>query len=173
MYCTVYNKYVINGLYINPFQGLGGKSFWIHWDHLIFLIHQICIVLILIEIKYLFIKKSLRENIWFYSCVKGTMEHMIAPNGQSSSIILQQHWHISYKWPVIHKEFISVIEGIEPAIVLQKFDSPNLSPLRLQYTILPVRLTEQAGRGWVSQIFVRLWQVLSLLSLIIFFGHPA
>ena len=29
-----------------------------------------------------------------------------------------------------------------------------------------VCLTEQAGRGWVSQIFVRRWRVLSFLSLI-------
>ena len=32
-----------------------------------------------------------------------------------------------------------------------------------------VRLTEQAGRGWVSQMFVRRWWVLSLLSLILIF----
>ena len=48
-------------------------------------------------------------------------------------------------------------------IVLQRCDSPNLSPLCLQYTLLP---DWQAGRGWVSQIFVRRWPVLSLLSLI-------
>ena len=41
----------------------------------------------------------------------------------------------------------AVIEGTltVPAIVLQRFDSPNLSPLCLQYTPLPDRLTEQAG----------------------------
>ena len=33
-------------------------------------------------------------------------------------------------------------------------------------TGLPDRLTEQAGRGWVSHIFVRQFSVLSLLSLI-------
>ena len=48
-----------------------------------------------------------------------------------------------------------MIEGTAPAIVLQSFDSPNLSPLCLQYNALPARLTEQVGRGWVSQIFVR------------------
>ena len=30
------------------------------------------------------------------------------------------------------KEYISVIEGTAPAIVLQRFDSPNLSPLPCQ-----------------------------------------
>ena len=64
------------------------------------------------------------------------------------------------------KEYISVMEGTAPAIVFQTFDSPNLSPLYLQYTALPDRLTEQAGRGWVNQMFVRRWRVLSLLSLI-------
>ena len=44
---------------------------------------------------------------------------------------------------VMLKEYISVIEGTAPAIVLQKFDSPNLSPLCLQYTALPAHLTEQ------------------------------
>ena len=56
-----------------------------------------------------------------------------------------------------------MIEGTAPAVVLQRFDSPNLSPLSLQYTTLPARLTEQARRGWVSQIFVRQWRVLFLL----------
>ena len=36
------------------------------------------------------------------------------------------------------KEYISVMEGTAPAIVFQTFDSPNLSPLYLQYTALPV-----------------------------------
>ena len=69
---------------------------------------------------------------------------------------------------MVHKEYthISVIEGTASSIVLQRFDSPNLSPLCLQYTARPVRLPEQAGRGWVSQIFVWQWRVLSLQSLI-------
>ena len=49
--------------------------------------------------------------------------------------------------------YILVIEGTTPAIVIQRFDSPNLSPFCLNYTALPTRLTEQAGRGCVSQIF--------------------
>ena len=53
------------------------------------------------------------------------------------------------------KDYILVIDGTAPAIVLQRCDSPNLSPLCLQYNQLPDRLTEQAGRGWVSHIFVR------------------
>ena len=47
---------------------------------------------------------------------------------------------------VYTKEYISVIEGTAPGIVLQRCDSPNLSPLCL-HTALPARLTEQAGRG--------------------------
>ena len=67
------------------------------------------------------------------------------------------------------KEYISVIEGTAPAICLQIFDSPNLSPPALsdRQVVQVVQYTaDRAGRGWVSQIFVRRWQVVSLLSLI-------
>ena len=42
-----------------------------------------------------------------------------------------------------------MIEGTVPAIVLQRCDSPNLSPPALSavYTLLPDCPTEQAGRG--------------------------
>ena len=75
------------------------------------------------------------------------------------------HWHPLVRL-VITKEFISMIEGTAPAIVIQRCGSPNLSPLCLQCTLLPDCLTEQAGRGWVSHIYVRRWRVLSLQSLI-------
>ena len=57
-----------------------------------------------------------------------------------------------------------------PAMLLQRIDSPNLSPPALsdgqaQYT------ADRVGRGWVSQIFVRRWRVLSLLSLVYSLGH--
>ena len=39
-------------------------------------------------------------------------------------------------------------------------------PLRALSALLPDCLTKQAGRGWVSHIFVRRWPVLSVLSLI-------
>ena len=69
----------------------------------------------------------------------------------------------SYCTPLINN-YVLVIEGTAAAIVLQKFDSPNLSLLCLQYTALPAHLTEQAGRGWVSQFFVRAWRVLSTVQ---------
>ena len=50
---------------------------------------------------------------------------------------------------------ISVIEGAAPPFVFQTFDSPNLSPLCLQYTALPACLAEQARSSWESQMFVR------------------
>ena len=54
--------------------------------------------------------------------------------------------------------------GQHPPFVFQTFYSPNLSPHFC--TALPARLTEQAGRGWESQIFVRRRGVLSLQSMI-------
>ena len=39
-----------------------------------------------------------------------------------------------------------MIEGTALAIVLQTFDSPNLSLFCLQYAALPARLTEHTGR---------------------------
>ena len=50
---------------------------------------------------------------------------------------------------------ISVIKGAAPPFVFQTFDSPNLSPLCLQYTALPACLAEQARSSWESQMFVR------------------
>ena len=50
-----------------------------------------------------------------------------------------------------YKEYILVIEGTAPPCVFQTFDSPNLSPLCLQYTPLPDCLTEQAG-GEVGKV---------------------
>ena len=64
------------------------------------------------------------------------------------------------------KEYISVIEGTAPTIVLQRFDSPNLSQPALSDRQVVQYTADRAGRGWVSQIFVRPSRVLSLLSLI-------
>ena len=44
-------------------------------------------------------------------------------------------------------------------------DSPNLSPLCLQYSTIPDCLTEQAGRGWVSHFFARRWPVHAVHSI--------
>ena len=49
------------------------------------------------------------------------------------------------------KEYISVIEGTAPAIVLQRFDSPNLSPLCLQYTYCTTCPSDRAGGEWLGQ----------------------
>ena len=69
------------------------------------------------------------------------------------------------------------VEKTAPAIVLQKFDSPNLSPLARSDRLVVEYTADRAGRGWASQIFVRRWPVLSvsvsLLSLhdmYVFFG---
>ena len=78
----------------------------------------------------------------------------------------QRFSHKKNSWLASKNIYVLVIEGTEPASVLQRYDSPNLSPFCLQYTQLPDSLTEQAGRGWVSHIFLRRWPVLSLLSLI-------
>ena len=52
----------------------------------------------------------------------------------ATAIVTQQH--CTFCPPAIPKvcikEYISVIEGAAPAILLQRFDSPNLSPLCLQ-----------------------------------------
>ena len=52
------------------------------------------------------------------------------------------------------KEYILLIEGTAPAIVLQRCDSPKLSPPALSDSQV-VEYTDRAGRGWVSHIFVR------------------
>ena len=57
------------------------------------------------------------------------------------------------------KEYISVIEGTSTAIVLQRFDSPNLSLPALSDGQVVQNTADRAGRGWVSQIFVRRWDV--------------
>ena len=71
------------------------------------------------------------------------------------------------------KENISVIEGTldtgqwtAPAMLLQRIDSPNLSPPALSDGQVVQYTADRVGRGWVSQIIVRQWRVLSLLSLI-------
>ena len=64
------------------------------------------------------------------------------------------------------KEYILVIEGTAPAIVLQRCDSPNLSLPVLSDGQVVDYTADRVGRGWVSHIFVRRWPVLSLLSLI-------
>ena len=50
------------------------------------------------------------------------------------------------------KEYISVIEGTAPPFVFQTFNSPNLSPLCLQYTALPARLRRDflTLKSWVK-----------------------
>ena len=83
-------------------------------------------------------------------------------------------FYLPYIWPKNQTQTVASVQRIYIsdrrdsmlAIVLQRCDSANLSPLCLQYIQLPDRLPEQAGRGWVSHIFVRRWPVLSLLSLI-------
>ena len=63
------------------------------------------------------------------------------------------------------KENISVIEGTAPAIVLQRFDSPNLSPPALSDGQV-VYTADRVERGWVSQIFVRRWRLLSIIYIL-------
>ena len=61
---------------------------------------------------------------------------------------------IYFKCPNQRIYSISVIEGTAPAIVLQRFDSPNLSPPALSDGQV-VYTADRVERGWVSQIFVR------------------
>ena len=63
-----------------------------------------------------------------------------------------------------HRIYISVIEGTAPAIVLQRFYSLNLFPPALSDGQVMQYTADRVGRGWVSQILVRRWHVLSLLS---------
>ena len=49
-----------------------------------------------------------------------------------------------------------MIEGTTPAIV---FDSPNLSTPALSDGQVVQYTADRAGRGWVSQMFVRRWDV--------------
>ena len=58
----------------------------------------------------------------------------------------------------VTKEYILVIEGTAPTIVLQRCDSPNLSMPALSVYCS----ADRAGRGWVSHILVRRWPVLFL-----------
>ena len=60
------------------------------------------------------------------------------------------------EWRVTDKEYISVIEGTAPAIVLQRFDLPNLSLPSLSDGQVVQYTADRAERGLVSQIFVRL-----------------
>ena len=66
----------------------------------------------------------------------------------------------------VTKEYILVIEGTAPTIVLQRSDAPNLSLPALADGQVVEYTADRARRGWVSHFFVRPWPVLSLLSLI-------
>ena len=62
-------------------------------------------------------------------------------------------------------EYISVIEGTAPAIVLQTFDSLNLSPPALSDGQVVQYTADRARRGWLRQMFARRW-VLYLIAMI-------
>ena len=40
---------------------------------------------------------------------------------------------------------VILVQGTAPSFGFQTFDSPNLSPLCLQYTLLPARLEDEGG----------------------------
>ena len=66
-------------------------------------------------------------------------------------------------------EYISVIEGTAPAIVLQTFDSLNLSPPALSDGQVVQYTADRARRGWLRQMFERRWGgwwVLYLIAMI-------
>ena len=64
------------------------------------------------------------------------------------------------------KEYLSMIKGQHRPSSYKDMTHPTSLRSVCSILQLPDRLTEQAGRGWVSHIFVRWWPVLSLLSLI-------
>ena len=70
-----------------------------------------------------------------------------------------------------YKEYISVIEGTAPPSSSKHLTLPTSlrSVCSILHCALPARLTEQAERGWESQMFGRRMGVLSLLSLIYIF----
>ena len=131
--------------------------------------HKICLTVTFLRILPLLISKK----YFFSSFLKYVANRDCRIHVVHCTVLGRKEWLtvrkiIKKDKRVRTKEYILVVEGTAPAIVLQRCNSHhNLSlPALARRSGSWVYCRQSRGRGWVSYIFVRRWPVLSLLSLI-------